>query len=181
MSFKDLILNKEVIAAILTSVVSILISIFSMKKSENKPLQKKQLETIYFPIFITLEEVFYHYSKDEAFSKKVDAAYAIVQDNRLLAGNDLYERFWYFYQNPCEESFDSLSNFIIKKYNALLKKNGLSKVSSSYRARNELYDRFGLAFFYVRLIFTGTVRFLVVLTLILIIFSAFNAFLSLIF
>ena len=69
MSFKDLILNKEVIAAILTSVVSILISIFSMKKSENKPLQKKQLETIYFPIFITLEEVFYHYSKDEAFSK----------------------------------------------------------------------------------------------------------------
>ena len=41
MSFKDLILNKEVIAAILTSVVSILISIFSMKKSENKPLQKK--------------------------------------------------------------------------------------------------------------------------------------------
>lgn len=48
MSFKDLLLNKEVIAAILTSVVSILISFFSMKKSENKPLQKNNLKQFTF-------------------------------------------------------------------------------------------------------------------------------------
>mgnify|MGYP004504123719 FL=1 len=178
MSFKDLILRKEVIVAILSSAVSIFIAILSMKKGKNKPLQKEQLETIYFPIFINLEEIFYRYSEDEAFSKKIDAAYAIVQNNRLIAGNDLYEHFWYFYQNPCEESFDSLSNFIIKKYNSLLKKNGLSKVSSSYRAKNKLYDRFGLTFFYTRLIFTGTVRFLIMLILTLIIFLIFNTVLN---
>lgn len=181
MSFKDLMLNKEIIAALLTSAVSIFVAIFSVKKGENKSLQKKQLETIYFPIFTTLEKVFYHYSKEEAFSEKVDAAYAIVQDNRLIAGNDLYERFWYFYQTPCEESFDSLSNFIIKKYNLLLKKNGLSKVSSFYRARNKLYDRFGLTFFYVRLIFIAIIRSFAILIVFLIIFWMFNTILGFIF
>lgn len=181
MTFKDLILSKEVIVAILSSACSIFIAILSMKKGKNKPLQKEQLETIYFPIFIILEEVFYRYSEDETFSKKIDAAYAIVQDNRLIAGNDLYEHFWYFYQNPCEESFDSLSNFIIRKYNSLLKKNGLSKISPFYRARNKLYDRFGLIFFYASFVSVKIAQFLAVLILTLIIFSIFNTALNLIF
>lgn len=69
MSFKDLVLSKEVIVAILSGAGSIFIAILSMKKGKNKPLQKEQLETIYFPIFIILEEVFYRYSEDETFFK----------------------------------------------------------------------------------------------------------------
>lgn len=48
MSFKDLILNKEVIAAILTSVVSILISIFSMKKAKINHCKKNNLKQFTF-------------------------------------------------------------------------------------------------------------------------------------
>lgn len=152
---KSLLMQKDVLLAIITTSITTFFGVYLFFKDRNKELSREKLEKVYFPIFIELENIFFKYKDEPMFLMAVTKVKDIIDKNRLIAGNTLYYSFKNFWE--CKEKdklyfYEKFSNLLIKDYNSLCKKVGIPKISATHRFQNGLYDKKGKTFFLVKVI-----------------------------
>ncbi|MEA4896151.1 MAG: hypothetical protein VB064_12965 [Oscillospiraceae bacterium] len=136
---------SNIVIPSVSAILGILATIYVFFKSNNKDLARERLDKVLFPLMDKLEPVLYKLSADEGFMFLMNEAKQILDQNKMLSGNKLYEEFRLFNDAKendhkfKEERYKSFSNLLINEYNAACRKIGLPIISSQYRLRHKLY------------------------------------------
>lgn len=142
---------REILTSQNLLIISTLFTIFSTfffyYKKRNMSIAKERLEKVYQPILKIIETELYKYSNKTFFLMKINEMKQIIDDNRFLAGNDLYSIFYKFIN--CSEKkkkkklFNMFSNQFLYTYNKLCRDIGVPVISQKYRKDNKLFDTIG--------------------------------------
>ena len=156
----ELLKQPAVIGACISAFVSGTVSNYLFIQGHNSAIARERLEKVYFPIFKELRDYFFNYSPDDTFFLiAVTNVQKIIEDNELIAGNKLYDLFEMFSKCQDNASFEALCNYILNEYNRLLRASGLPPMSPFYRINHKMYDRLGVAIFFIKYIFTSVFMF----------------------
>lgn len=143
----NVLLQKEYITCILSAVITTLLSVYFPRTKYDKAFERERLEKLIFPIYVILEKYLYNYEyKDISCQLAISQANDILNKNRLIAGNDLYNSFVFFKNTTNrkykKKRFNSFSSKLISDYNKSCKRIGLPELTFIYRFTHKLFTPF---------------------------------------
>lgn len=150
--------NISLIISIISVIISAFTSVFVYHKNKRKDIAYKRIFNVYEPVFNILEKYFFKYNTTYNFNTAITEVHNIINQNRVLAGYDLYDKFISLCSVLKDEqktftyksnTYNGFCSFFMNKYNKLCKDAAVPHITLKYRLSQKVYTKFGKIRLYI--------------------------------
>lgn len=144
-NFIENVINNFDLAAIIAAIISISASIYIFRTTPKYDLVYKRYTTLIFPLFELMEPHLFKPIDKSVLSDAID----LIEQNKVIAGNELLYLLYFCKKNPCQEHFDLLCSCVSKEYDHCCSRLGLGKRSISYKISRQQYKSKAVFILYI--------------------------------
>lgn len=128
------------IISIAPAIISAYTSVYVSSKKPNKHIARERLDTVIFPVFEYFER-FPNFENTKQFYTAVEKAEAIIRQNHMLTGVELYTIFYDFYTNRSKDLYRKFYLSLIRETSELFWQCGLPIISMNYRKTHNMLSK----------------------------------------
>ncbi len=137
-NFFDRLFQKEIVAVIISILITSLVSYILFKKKSNKEVSRERLEKVLYPSYIILEPYLYKFDFNNIeFIQCLNKVKNIFTKNRMIVGPKLHYQFFLIFNaikiEAQKRNYIQFCNMLLSDYNRCCKKIGLPKFEMSCR------------------------------------------------